>query len=93
MFAAGFLGIVYVVLQNGLVLEKREREGRLWRWFAWIVRLVNSARGHLILLVCAVILWVGTIVTTALAIWIALNREQNVKMYVDGVKLSQETVE
>lgn len=93
MFAAGFLGIVYVVLQNGIILEEKEREGKLWRWFAWIVRLVNSARGHLILLVCAVVLWVGTIVTTAMAIWIALNREQNVKMYVDGVKLTQQTVE
>lgn len=93
MFSCGFLGIVYVILQHGIMLERRELEGKLWRWFAWIVRFVQSARGHLILLVCAVVLWCGTVVTTGLAFWIAFTREQNVEMYVDGVRLSQVTVE
>lgn len=87
MFCTGFLGLIYIILQNGIFLDRKEI-----KWLSGFVHWVNSARGHLVLFICAVILWAGTILTTSLSLWLAFHRGQSVQIHVDGASLNQETI-
>lgn len=88
MLSTGFVGLVYIVLQNALLLENTK-----WKWLKFLVRIVDSRAGHISALAFASFNWVAVIVTTAVAWILAHNRGDKISIDVDGSYLDAATIQ